>query len=63
MTVKKYPGHETFVFSTPLYSTFSIEKAHEDELVTKPLRVDGYCVECGENRIFRSRGDESTSLV
>jgi hypothetical protein len=33
MTVEKYPGHETFVFSSPLYPTFLIEKAQEDELL------------------------------
>jgi hypothetical protein len=33
MTVEKYPGHETFVFSAPLYPTFLIENAQEDELL------------------------------
>jgi hypothetical protein len=52
--LQAYPGHDEFVFDTPLYSTLQISKEDTEELVRKPLTVDGYCPTCGVRRVFKT---------
>jgi hypothetical protein len=49
-----YPGHDEFVFDTPLYSKHQISKEETSELINKPLTIDGYCSRCGVRRVFNA---------
>lgn len=53
--VAAYPGHEKFVFDTPLYSIQEIPNEKEKVLIgNTAFTIDGYCPSCKTSRVFIS---------
>jgi hypothetical protein len=61
--LKPYPGHDEFVFETPLYSTLQISDEAEKKLLSGTLTVDGYCPDCKTKRVFKMIPLTTTALA